>query len=53
MKQPEYIEGPKARENFERGMIALFKVPKIAIGKARKRGRKLTAPRKKKRSDKD
>jgi hypothetical protein len=53
MKQPEYIEGPKARENFERGMIALFKVPKTAIGKGRKRGRKLTAPRKKKTSDKD
>jgi hypothetical protein len=53
MKQPEYTEGPKARENFERGMIALFKVPKTAIGKARKQGRKLTAPRKKKRSDKD
>jgi hypothetical protein len=49
MKQPEYIEGPKARENFERGMIALFKVPKTAIGKARKKGRKLTAPKKKKR----
>ena len=31
MKQPEYIEGPKARENFERGMIALFKVTKTAI----------------------
>jgi len=42
MKQPEYIEGPKARENFERGMIALFKVPKPAVGKARKKGRKLT-----------
>jgi hypothetical protein len=49
MKQPEYIEGPKARENFERGMIALFKVPKEAIGKARKEGRKLTAPKKRKR----
>jgi len=53
MKTPEYIEGPKALENFERGMIALFKVPKTAIGNARKKGRKLTAPRKKKRSDKD
>jgi hypothetical protein len=53
MKQPEYIEGPKARENFERGMIALFKVPKKAIGEARKKGRKLTASRKKKRSAKD
>jgi hypothetical protein len=52
MKQPEYIEGPEALENFKRGMIALFKVPKTAIGE-RKKGRKLTAPRKKKRSDKD
>jgi hypothetical protein len=24
MKEPEYIEGPKALENFERGMKALF-----------------------------
>jgi hypothetical protein len=47
--KPEYREGPKARENFERGMIALFKVPKEAIGNARKEGRKLTAPKKKKR----
>jgi hypothetical protein len=51
MKQPEYIEGPKALENFERGMIALFKVPKTAIG-PRKKGRKLSTARKKKRSDK-
>ena len=51
MKQPEYIEGPEALRNFERGMIALFKVPKTAIGKARKKGRKLTAPRKRKRAD--
>jgi hypothetical protein len=51
MKQ-EYTEGPEARERFERGMIALFKVPKAAIGKARKKGRKLTAPKKRKRSDK-
>jgi hypothetical protein len=48
MKTPEYVEGPEARERFERGMIALFKMPKGAIGKARKKGRKLTAPRKKK-----
>ena len=53
MKQCEYIEGPEALKNFERGMIALFKVPKTAIGKARKKGRKLTAPRKAKRADKD
>jgi hypothetical protein len=31
MKTPEYVEGPKARKNFERGMIALFKVPKEAV----------------------
>ncbi len=49
MKQPDYIEGPEARERFERGMTALFKVPKTAIGKARKKGRKLTAPKKEKR----
>jgi hypothetical protein len=48
----EYIEGSEARERFERGMIALFKVPKTAIGKERKRGRKLTAPRREKSSDK-
>ena len=53
MKQPEYVEGPEALRNFERGMIALFKVPKTAIGKGRKRGRKMAAPRKTKRSDKD
>ena len=52
MKPREYIEGPKARENFESGMIALFKVPKDAIGKARKEGRKLTALRKRKKPDK-
>jgi hypothetical protein len=52
MKQPEYIEGPEALRNFERGMIALFKVPKPAIGKVRKSGRKLATRRKAKRSDK-
>jgi hypothetical protein len=51
MKEPEYIEGPEARERFERGMAALFKVPKTAIGKARKKGRKLTAPKKKRGKD--
>jgi len=36
MKQPEYIEGPKATENFEEGMKALFKVPKMNVAKAGK-----------------
>jgi hypothetical protein len=31
MKQPEHREGPEAQENFERGMKALFKVPKGEI----------------------
>ena len=53
MKQPEYREGPEALENFKRGMIALFKVPKTAIGKARKKGRKMATWRKPKRADKD
>lgn len=53
MKQPEYTEGPEALKNFERGMIALFKVPKTAIGKGRKRGRKMATPRKSKKADKD
>lgn len=31
MKTYEYNEGPKAQENFERGMKALFQVPKDAV----------------------
>ena len=42
MKQPEYIEGPKARGNFERGMIALFKVPE-----GKERGRETHRPEEK------
>jgi len=44
MKQPEYIEGPKATGNFEEGMKALFKVSKAAVVKAEKR-KKLKASR--------
>ncbi len=53
MKQPEYREGPKAKEDFEQGMIALFKVPKTAVLKAEKRAKKAATARKSKRSDKD
>jgi hypothetical protein len=38
MKQPEYVEGPKVRENFERGIIALFKVPKDCDWQSKKEG---------------
>jgi len=53
MKQPEYTEGPKATENFERGMVALFKVPKTAVLKTNKQAKKPASLRKTKRSDKD
>ena len=54
MKHPEYIEGPKARDNFERGMIALFKVPKAAVVKAeKKRKKKRASARELKASDRD
>jgi exonuclease VII small subunit len=29
--KPEYTEGPKALENFERGMTALFKCSRILL----------------------
>jgi len=50
MKQPEYTEGPKATENFERGMVALFKVPKTAVLKTNKQAKKPASLRKTKRS---
>jgi hypothetical protein len=59
MKQPEYIEGQEAQENFERGMTALFKVPKVAVVKAEKKqkGKRVSSRaesvRKPKLSDKD
>ena len=40
MKQSEYIEGPKAQENFEEGMKSLFKVPKDAVVKVEKKKQK-------------
>jgi hypothetical protein len=45
MKQPEYIEGPKAQENFEEGMRALFNAPKDAVVKAEKKAKKKRASR--------
>jgi hypothetical protein len=54
--KPEYIEGPKAIENFEEGMKALFNVPKDAVVKAEKKKQKASRAlrlRKPKSSDKD
>jgi hypothetical protein len=45
MKQPEYLEGPKANENFEEGMKALFKVSTAEVVKAEKRKGKRKASR--------
>jgi hypothetical protein len=55
MKEPEYREGPEAQRNFERGMKALFKVPKADIVQREKRAKrkKGTSVRKTKRSDRD
>ncbi|HEY3615685.1 MAG TPA: hypothetical protein VGK96_02665 [Candidatus Sulfotelmatobacter sp.] len=58
MKQPEYIQGSRAQQNFEEGMKALFKVPKDAVVKAeqkakRKRASRAQSERKPLVSDKD
>jgi len=53
MKTQEYTEGPQALENFERGMKALFKVPKVAIVPLKKRGKAVSSERKPKKTDKD
>jgi hypothetical protein len=53
MKQPEYTEGPKALENFERMATALFRVPKAGGRKTGKKSSKSDSSRKPKASDKD
>jgi hypothetical protein len=40
MKTPEYIEGPKALENFESGMKSLFQVPKESTPTKKKPAKK-------------
>jgi hypothetical protein len=52
MRQPQYVEGPKALENFKQGMEALFRVPKDKVVQP-KRGKAVSSPRKPKNSDKD
>jgi hypothetical protein len=52
--KPEYMEGLEALGNFKRGMEALFKVPKSAVLKPKKKqARKPARVRKKTDSDKD
>jgi hypothetical protein len=45
MKEPEYIEGKEAAEKFERGMVALFNVPKGEVVKAEKKQARLSRAR--------
>jgi hypothetical protein len=41
MKKSEYIEGPKAKEKFERTMTALFRVPRsVVVEKIKKKAKK-------------
>jgi hypothetical protein len=54
--KPQYIEGSTAKENFEQGMKALFRVSKAAVVRQKKSGKrtpKTVSVRKTKRSDKD
>lgn len=51
MKERQYIEGQNVRENFEEGMKALFKVPKVEVALPKKQ--KHASERKPKKSDKD
>jgi hypothetical protein len=53
MKEPEYIEGQKAQENFDKGMKALFQVPKDAVVKAEKKARKRRAKASERASSRD
>ncbi|HTS07348.1 MAG TPA: hypothetical protein VMP68_17330 [Candidatus Eisenbacteria bacterium] len=48
--EPQYIEGPEARKNFEQTMSALFRAPKA---NPRKQKRETTTTRKSKKADKD
>jgi hypothetical protein len=53
MKTPEYTEGPKAMENFERMATAIFQAPKAGGRKTRKKSSKKASERKPQNSDKD
>jgi hypothetical protein len=54
IKKSEYIEGTEALENFKRGMVELFKVPKSAVLRPKKKqARKPATVHKKRDVDKD
>jgi hypothetical protein len=49
-KQPEYIEGPQALENFEKMATAIFQKPNPGARKMRKKSSKTAGERKPKSS---
>jgi hypothetical protein len=53
MKQPEYIEGPEALENFERLATTILQASKVDGRKIGKKSSKEARKRKPKLSDKD
>ena len=56
IEKQEYVEGKKAKENFEEGMKALFRVPKDTVVRAEKKKQKAARAsrlRKRKLSDED
>jgi hypothetical protein len=53
MKNAEYIEGAIAKDNFEEGMKALFKVPKAKVAKAANKASRISQMKKPRLSDKD
>jgi len=53
MKEPEYSEGPKAVENFEKMAMAIFQKPKAEGRKPRKKSNKAASERKPENHDKD
>jgi hypothetical protein len=53
MKEPEYTEGPKALENFEKMATAVFQAPKQEGRKARKKSSKQASERKPKNPDEE
>jgi hypothetical protein len=50
MKEPEYTEGPKALENFEKMATAIFQAPKAGEGKSLNKSSKTASERKPKSS---
>lgn len=53
MRKAEYLEGREATERFEKGMKALFQVPKFPSKKKKQKDKPTASQRKSKSSDRD